>query len=812
MTIIQERLLCLIREIDQICKKYQIPYYLSGGCVIGALRHKGFIPWDDDIDILLESKYWKQFYDAFQKEMPLNRMLGCIENNINFPNMIYRYCDTSTTEIHKNELFGDSTAGIVVDIILMDSIDSTEIAQKSHMKNLLLFSDIVNVYYSYNLRFKIDIPYRRYLLLTKILGKRRILTRLEKKLRAYENQNCDYYMVRWPAGPSIFPKDIFGTPRYVEFEGIFLPIPEKAGRFLREIYGDEWVEVPNPDQQNTHNTILDMEREYQEYFRQYVPRIGYKKAVKKYQELKKHFIKTKYMQNDDSKSLWRLEGLKEKYLIEKKIRQEKLNPILMFENKEYKALEMLFKDYMLRQGSGDFLGGEFWEGLTRRYDPVYIDLGDEYLSIILWLWIRQGRVAKAYKVLRARELAKKEKFSTELQKVSDFIDEMRAAVDLYEFSKYEQSLRLVKDLIEKSSCVIVNLWKLRIRLERKLTNNNREQEELWLEEFLAIFPNDGELLKYKTDIDYAQNGIEKTYLRYAEAFDKTRNGIVWMEIKEIFQQEIPWVFEQLEKLMQEKKYDVALCLSETWMKYIEDCKDLEYYYCKSLCFSKSETLTVENEVMQYICKYPEDSRFREVLQEVLLINGKRTDYLDYRIRMYSVTENSEYEEIKQSLLEDKNEESLDKLELLAQVYRILGEKSKEFESYRDFLDKGGKSDTVDIIIEQDMNRMILGLYAAKTRMMRENMVAEWKMKYMDAKISTKYLLKYNVFPQELEEELEEWLQKMLTGEQVWECIEHLHKEYLIYRNIKNEGNPRTQETLMNRFPEGVMVSLERINA
>ena len=61
MTPEQEHLLTLLKEIDQICRRNNIPYYLAGGTLIGALRHKGFLPWDDDADLYMTREGFDRF-------------------------------------------------------------------------------------------------------------------------------------------------------------------------------------------------------------------------------------------------------------------------------------------------------------------------------------------------------------------------------------------------------------------------------------------------------------------------------------------------------------------------------------------------------------------------------------------------------------------------------------------------------------------------------------------------------------------------------------------------------------------------------
>ena len=58
---LQMVILCIIKDVDELCKKNNIEYYLLGGSAIGAIRHKGFIPWDDDLDIIMTSDNYTKF-------------------------------------------------------------------------------------------------------------------------------------------------------------------------------------------------------------------------------------------------------------------------------------------------------------------------------------------------------------------------------------------------------------------------------------------------------------------------------------------------------------------------------------------------------------------------------------------------------------------------------------------------------------------------------------------------------------------------------------------------------------------------------
>lgn len=67
---IQQILLGFLLEVDRICKKHNIKYFLGGGSLLGAVRHKGFIPWDDDADVMMLRKDYDRFLSVLPNELP----------------------------------------------------------------------------------------------------------------------------------------------------------------------------------------------------------------------------------------------------------------------------------------------------------------------------------------------------------------------------------------------------------------------------------------------------------------------------------------------------------------------------------------------------------------------------------------------------------------------------------------------------------------------------------------------------------------------------------------------------------------------
>ena len=262
MTSTQKELFKLFKEVAEICHRHNIVYYMAGGTLIGVLRHGGFIPWDDDLDIMMTKKNWLKFVEVCKDEIPDNRVLECQELNRDYPNVIGRYTDTSTTSIHENEVLGDGSPGYVIDIIPLDPVPDLE-AYKKYADDLLLYSDLVNptTQYSYRLSINKD-RYFEYLERMDKEGKDAVLKELEDQLFSYDEDECDYLVLRWGGVPFLFDKTLYGESRWGYFEGFKCRIPDRSSDYLVQHFGDEWTTIPPHDEQELHNAVFSLDIDF----------------------------------------------------------------------------------------------------------------------------------------------------------------------------------------------------------------------------------------------------------------------------------------------------------------------------------------------------------------------------------------------------------------------------------------------------------------------------------------------------------------------------------------------------------------------
>ena len=245
---IQKDTLVILAELDRICMERQYKYWISYGTLIGAVRHGGFIPWDDDIDIAMP----RGDYDALIRYLDTeyrNPMyeLHTYENNEKYPFYIARFCDKSHTLEFDDY---DYSSGCFVDIYPYDGLgndDDMEYWKKQEpaiyrAEKRVVMSMQNKWFYGSNFLHKIwNFPQ---LLLCKVIGKNSLFERLDDFRKKYSWHDSKYVgMVCWESGIFGYQKDWFESLERMMFEGIYVNVPKEYDKILRFRYGD-YMQLP----------------------------------------------------------------------------------------------------------------------------------------------------------------------------------------------------------------------------------------------------------------------------------------------------------------------------------------------------------------------------------------------------------------------------------------------------------------------------------------------------------------------------------------------------------------------------------------
>ncbi len=256
----------VLKKIAEICVENNWQFFLTYGSMIGAVRHSGIIPWDDDIDIMMPRKDYenikKYFMENEEKLAPYKLFDQCCVSN--YPHMIARVSDQRYHLDFENEK--DYGIGLFVDIYPLDGVGNDLKIAVKHIKKTKRLASLCFLTSRKKLgkdntksicKMIVKVPAFYW---ANLLGNKHYSKLLEKESKKYDYDGSDYIAnVVWPAGQNdgrnrdIFRKEIFEKKKWITFEDTTMPIIEAYDEFLSAIYGD-YMTPPDEKNRTTNHT------------------------------------------------------------------------------------------------------------------------------------------------------------------------------------------------------------------------------------------------------------------------------------------------------------------------------------------------------------------------------------------------------------------------------------------------------------------------------------------------------------------------------------------------------------------------------
>ena len=583
MTEKQKYLLKLFREVDEICREHNLRYVLAGGSLIGALRHEGFVPWDDDVDLYMPRPDWEKFIEICKTELPPDREIQCSEVDRNYTNSFPRYASTNTCVIHKSQIIGKDCGGEIIDILTLDPVPADDKEYEKYRTHMMIYSDLINISVGYSDRWEIPASmYLKYLLSYIFLGKKRTLAKLEKIMFSYKEEECDRYAMRWGGCPFLFDKDMMFPVKDGDFEGQKAMIPNKCSDYLIWHYGDEWAYMPPHDKREGHVAVCVDDLPYQELREEYMPKIN--KGRLRWDCIFRKFYNMRIAKKSHKV---RQEGLAMKARavaldLQGAIDESGLKISELVENRAFRKLSALFGSYYKNQLSADFIGREDYSNIYAFYHPTLVEIPDDvFYGAMLTLFYTE-RVSKAYRMMQVRQQL--DHLSPEMEGLKEDIELFRTAADHYEFHRIKEAEQIVNELLKKYPGH-PGFMKFKCRFLMENAGENRIEAERFLDKALKLFPEDGYFLKYKADIFWMDGEVQKAAELYLQVREKTTNGIVWMEMDRFFRGYKSEILKNCEELLANRNRREALSLMELWNRLIPEDDDIRgaFYLAKTAC-------------------------------------------------------------------------------------------------------------------------------------------------------------------------------------------------------------------------------------
>lgn len=259
---VQRTALDVLIKIDEICKKLDLEYSLAYGTLIGAVRHNGFIPWDDDVDIMMPREDYevliKYFEENAEQLKPL-RLFNYKSNN-DYPYMICRVSDSRyTLDVYNEKNYG---LGVFVDIYPLDGAGNTvkeytKLKKKSSRYVSMCFLSTRNRIKKENtksfIKFIFKIPA---FMIAKIMGKNFFMKKIENLGKKYLYDESKYVgCIVWASDDGvkgIIEKKWFEKKIEMKFEDYNFMVPEEYDKILTRIYGN-YMELPSEKDRIAHH-------------------------------------------------------------------------------------------------------------------------------------------------------------------------------------------------------------------------------------------------------------------------------------------------------------------------------------------------------------------------------------------------------------------------------------------------------------------------------------------------------------------------------------------------------------------------------
>lgn len=239
---LQLALLNMMKSFHEVCQENNITYYMLGGTCLGAIRHSGFIPWDDDMDVGIPRKDYEKLCRIAKDILPSNLALRYYTNTANSPFHFVKLINTNTTLIENN--YRNYVEGIYIDVFPLDGMENIGLFQKIRARAIrVLHAIIMNHYYTGEPKPGLK---NAFTIFAKALSMKMIHNILEKMMVQDKRPDPRYYcnfLGAWK-DREIIKREVFGKPTLYTFEDTEFYGPENADAYLTSLYHDYMTPPP----------------------------------------------------------------------------------------------------------------------------------------------------------------------------------------------------------------------------------------------------------------------------------------------------------------------------------------------------------------------------------------------------------------------------------------------------------------------------------------------------------------------------------------------------------------------------------------
>ena len=259
----------MLQAFVAVCRQLGLSYYLLGGTLLGAVRHKGFIPWDDDIDVGMPRKDYEIFIKEGQARLPRNLFIQNIHTDPEYPMCFSKIRNSDSTFIESSIAHLNINHGVFIDVFPLDNYPKQKLEQKRLQCRLKLCGARISRVYRVNRKkswrgklLSILALLRFPELKKAILWREKLYRQVKQPGRLIANHGGAW------GQKEIIPQEWYGEGTPVMFEGIEVMAPAQYHNWLTQVYGD-YMQLPPEEKRVGHHyvDVIDLNQSYLEYKR-----------------------------------------------------------------------------------------------------------------------------------------------------------------------------------------------------------------------------------------------------------------------------------------------------------------------------------------------------------------------------------------------------------------------------------------------------------------------------------------------------------------------------------------------------------------
>lgn len=246
----------ILKHVDEFCRKYSIQYFMSGGSLLGAVRHKGFIPWDDDIDIMMLRSDYERFIKEYSENDHSEYKVysSRLDSQYTLP---YAKVDNSKTILNEHVEYPLSI-GVNIDLFPIDIMPESKEKQKhvyAYFSRQMMFLNLKQVSVNKNRNIFKNLLLVCSHVLLKPMKLSTIVRRIEKNAMQFSGCESSNYcgVAVWGYGiREVNLLSNYASSIDVLFEDMMVPVPVGYDNYLRGVYGD-YMQLPPEEKRITHH-------------------------------------------------------------------------------------------------------------------------------------------------------------------------------------------------------------------------------------------------------------------------------------------------------------------------------------------------------------------------------------------------------------------------------------------------------------------------------------------------------------------------------------------------------------------------------